>query len=201
VEKYLPRWLLAAGILCCGCISPAQAQNDGSLCLPCVPIDFVAKLIPGRLSEEMEAAIYRGNLDKLKTLLHKNDRSRAEKALQLTVGYYLQAPQSDYFDIIQFLVEDKRVDLAGSAGTELLQQIADSSISTPAPKQSALQLILAQSMPAPKQRVAQLSLAQYAIDHGAKAQGVELKACNACDSYNDLISLLTSHGAKATASK
>jgi len=153
MEKYLPRWLLAASVLCWASISPAQAQNDGALCLPCVPIELLAKLIPGGLSEEMEHAIYRGDLDKLKTLLHKDDKSRAEKALQMTTGYYLRTPERDYLDIIQFLVEDGRVDLTGAAGTKLLQQIADSS----------------QSTPDPWRRAARLSLTQYAIDHGAKA--------------------------------
>jgi len=135
--------------------------------------------------EKVRYAVADGDLAQVQGFDPKDDPAfQAQNMLTVAVHEYMTSMSTDKdgkrFAIIEYLLG--KAEVSGDLGPRLLQEtVYQANFGHMAPE---------------KTWPRRLALAHLLIDHGASAEGVNLRGCYQCEGENELVPLLLEHGAK-----
>jgi len=170
----------------------ARASNDGKLCdgfniVLCVPLFLVLgvaqALEPKSPYTRLQDAIASRDLEGARRVVLGAAGDERAGLLKAVVSSYLSTRDGAddvRLALINGVLDERRVDLAGAAGSDILQAVVRSGP-------------IVASAEAPRDR--QLAMARLFIAHGARAGQVALGDCSECNTNDEFLGLLMQAGA------
>jgi hypothetical protein len=193
MQSIRTRAAVAVLSLACAAHAPAHAADDDKPCqgfskLLCVPMAAAASVADAvsfkKPAAKVASAIDEGDLARIKRFDPRDDAHyKPEAMLGIAVHTFLARPDlakdAKRFAVIQYLVE--QADISGELGTVLLQETVNQAHFSLNPPQ--------ESWPR------RIALARLLLERGASASGVNLSACDHCETDNEFLPLLIGQGA------